>query len=276
MVERSKPSAAGWSLPDLSVENEESTTRLAWSLLPRAEGADANRRRFLNLMKLCISDLLYEDDPEWRRKCLEGWGWPGRAVSMIGLRRLNNIEESVEHVLANNIPGDIIETGAWRGGAAIFTRAVLAAYDVRDRIVWVADSFQGMPVPDPKSYPADAGLDLSGEARLAVSLEETQRNFRRYGFLDDQVRFLKGWFKDTLPHAPIERLAILRLDGDLYESTTDALTHLYPRVSSGGYVIVDDYWFPACRRAVEDYRAAHGISDEIVPIDSQGAYWIKR
>ena len=260
---------------DLSTETEDSTTDLAWQLLPRPEGPHANRQRYLNLMKLAVSDLLYENDPHWRKCSVEGWGWPSRAISMIGLHRLNNIETCVAHILANNVPGDLIETGAWRGGAAIFMRALLAAHDVRDRTVWVADSFAGMPVPDPHKYPADAQLDLSGVDRLSVSLEEVQRNFKRYGLFDAQVRFVEGWFKDTLPQAPIERLAILRLDGDLYESTADALRYLYPRVSLGGCVIIDDNWVPACRKAVDDYRAEHGVTDEITRIDSQSAYWIK-
>lgn len=261
---------------DLKTETEESTTDLVWSVLPPADGPDANRRRFLNLMKLSLSDLLYENDPGCRKSAVEGWGWPTRAHSMIGLRRLNNLERCVEHVIAHNVAGDFIETGAWRGGAAIFMRALLAAFDVPDRIVWVADSFEGMPVPDPDKYPADAQLDFSDVERLTVSIDDARRNFRRYGLLDERVRFLKGWFKDTLPNAPIERLAILRMDGDLYESTMDALTNLYPRVSRGGYVIIDDNWVPACRRAVDDYRAAQAISDPIVKIDTQGAFWIKQ
>jgi O-methyltransferase len=85
---------------------------------------------------------------------------------------------------------------------------------------------------------------------LAVSLEQVKANFDRYGLLDDQVRFLKGWFRDTLPVAPIERLAVLRLDGDMYESPMDTLVNLYPKLSEGGYVIVDDYGaIPACRQA---------------------------
>jgi hypothetical protein len=260
---------------DLSVETEQSTTELALQLLPQAEGPHANRQRFLNLMKLSLLNLLYEDNPQWRKSAVEGWGWPSRSFSMIGLRRLNNLESCFEHVLAHGVPGDFIETGAWRGGAAIFMRALLLAHEVTDRTVWVADSFAGMPVPDAQKYPADKDLDLSGNEQLAVSLEEVQRNFRRHGLLDDRVRFLKGWFKDTLPCAPIEQLAILRLDGDLYESTMDALTSLYPRVAPGGCVIIDDNWVPACRQAVDDYRAKFGISEEIVTIDSQGAFWIK-
>jgi O-methyltransferase len=260
---------------DLSVETEGSTTALALQLLPPPHGPHANRQRFLNLMKLSLLDLLYENDPEWRKSAVEGWGWPRRSMSMIGLRRLNNLEQCFEHVVAHGIPGDFIETGVWRGGAAIFMRALLDAHEVPDRTVWVADSFEGMPVPDAEKYPADRDLDFSNNERLTVPLEEVQRNFRRYGLLDDRVRFLKGWFKETLPAAPIAQLSILRLDGDLFESTMDALTSLYPRVSPGGCVIVDDNWVPACRKAVDDYRTAHGISDEIVTIDSQGAYWIK-
>jgi O-methyltransferase len=261
---------------DLSVETEEATTGLAWTLLTRPDGPLADRQRFVNLLKLSLVDLLYENDPRARKSAVEGWGWPTRAMSMIGLRRLNNLEACIEHVLANGVPGDFIETGAWRGGAAMFMRAMLDVHGIRDRVVWVADSFEGMPVPNPEKYPSDTGLDFSQVGCMTVSLEEVQRNFRRFGLLDDQVRFLKGWFRNTLPCAPVERLAILRMDGDLYESTTDALVHLYPRVSPGGCIIIDDNWVPACRRAVDDYRAAHGISDEIVTIDSQGAYWIKR
>ena len=155
-------------------------------------------------------------------------------------------------------------------------RAVLAAYDVTDRNVWVADSFQGLPKPDVATYPADAGLDLWTADQLSVSADEVRANFAKYGLLDDQVRFLEGWFKDTLPSAPIDRIAVLRLDGDLYESTIQALEPLYPKVSEGGYVIVDDYNdIPACKAAVDDYRAAHGIESPLGEIDWTGIYWQK-
>ena len=261
---------------DLSGETEESTTALAHSLLARPEGETANRRRFLNLLKLSLTDLLYEDDPAWRRRQIEGWDWPPRAQTMVGLHRLANLERCVEHVLARGVPGDFVEAGAWRGGASIFLRALLEAYDVPDRVVWVADSFAGMPRPDPSRYPADAGIDLSRVARLTVPLAEVRRNFRRYGLLDERVRFLEGWFRDTLPTAPIGPIAVLRLDGDLYESTMNVLTHLYPRVSPGGCVVVDDHWFPPCRKAMDDYRTMHGISEEVRRIDTQGAFWVKR
>ena len=109
---------------------------------------------------------------------------------------------------------------------------------------------------------------------LAVSVDEVKANFERYGLLDDQVRFLKGWFKDTLPATPIKQLAVARLDGDMYESTMDALGALYPKLSPGGYLIVDDYGaVPACRQAVEDYRTKMGIKEPVQDIDGLGAYW---
>ena len=204
----------------------------------------------------------------------DGNDWPPTAETMVGRQRLANVRACVESVLADEIPGDLIETGVWRGGVTILMRGILAAWGDTGRCVWVADSFQGLPTPDTEAFPADEGHDLSGVATLAVSAEQVQANFARYDLLDDQVQFLEGWFRDTLPTAPIEHLAVLRLDGDLYESTMDALDALYPKVSVGGYVIVDDYgaWEP-CRTAVDDYRRAHGITDEIVEIDWTGIYW---
>jgi O-methyltransferase len=131
----------------------------------------------------------------------------------------------------------------------------------------------GLPPP---SRPEDAGLDLSGRRELAVSIEDVKALFARYGLLDDRVRFLKGWFRDTLPTAPIDRLALLRLDGDLYESTTDALGALYHKLSPGGYVIVDDYFTCApCAAAIRDFRSQHAIEDAIEVIDAQGIFWRK-
>jgi hypothetical protein len=112
---------------------------------------------------------------------------------------------------------------------------------------------------------------------LAISLDEVRTNFERYGLLDEQVRFLQGWFKDTLPAAPIARIALLRLDGDMYESTMDALRALYAKVSVGGIVIVDDYGaVAACKQAINDFRAEHRIDAPIIDIDGIGAWWTKR
>lgn len=195
--------------------------------------------------------------------------------TLIGMKRLDNIQACIETVLDEAIEGDLIETGIWRGGATIFMRGVLAAYGVSDRLVWAADSFQGVPPP---SHPQDAGFDLSARVYpfLTVSREAVAELFEKYGLLDDQVKFLAGWFKDTLATAPIKSLAVLRLDGDLYESTMDALNPLYPKVAKGGFIIVDDYHScPPCQRAIDDFRAARNISDSLVRIDDQSVFWRK-
>jgi O-methyltransferase len=206
----------------------------------------------------------------------EGVDWPEDGETMIGLRRLQNLQDSITDVVEQNVKGDLIETGVWRGGATIFMRGVLKALGDKERTVWVADSFEGLPPPSPELFPADEGANfhLSNNV-LGVTLDQVKANFARYGLLDDQVRFLKGWFKDTLPTAPIERLAVLRLDGDLYESTTIALRSLYPKLSIGGYVIIDDYapTIPSCVKAVHDFRTDHNIAEEMTSTGEYGVFW---
>lgn len=143
--------------------------------------------------------------------------------------------------------------------------------------MWLADSFEGVPPPDPENYSADKDLRLDVAADvLAIPESAVRNNFKRYGLLDDRVRFLPGWFKDTLPDAPIDRIALLRLDGDLYESTIQGLDALYPRLTAGGFCIIDDYHpIDACRQAVTDYRQRNSISAEIIDIDGTGVYWRK-
>ncbi|MEP7290474.1 MAG: TylF/MycF family methyltransferase [Chloroflexota bacterium] len=249
--------------------------------------ADFNRALYLDLLKRCLLNVIY--DPNQTLTLADGRqistldaqleggaSWLTPAHTMIGMKRLNNVQVCLEAALNEGVPGDVIETGVWRGGATILMRGVLKAYAVSDRVVWVADSFEGLPPPNPEKYPADRDMNLAGIPELAISLEEVRANFERYGLLDEQVRFLKGWFSDTLPDAPIERLALLRLDGDLYESTMDGLTSLYPKVSPGGFVIVDDYGiYPPCRAAVDDYLASQNHTVEIHPIDWTGVYWKK-
>ncbi len=243
------------------------------------------RARYLDLVRDSLIGLLGEDPaleirpgggrlPFDRGARDEGRDWPASALSMIGAKRMLQLQHAAEFVIERGVPGDFIETGVWRGGACILMRAVLAARGVRDRKVWVADSFEGVPAPDGARYPDDAGIALHRFEQLAVPLETVKAAFARYRLLDDQVAFLKGWFRDTLGAAPIEQLAILRLDGDLYESTMDALTALYPKVAPGGIVIVDDYGaIAACRAAVTDYRREHGIDEPIYRIDDSGVHW---
>jgi hypothetical protein len=251
---------------------------------------------YLELLKKVVTNLIYEDVPHrvltnivyqdaprdgWDNRTnydpaarAEGRDWPTVAHTMVGLQRLDNVQTCIEQVLNDGIPGDFIETGVWRGGVCIFMRAVLEAYGCVDRTIWVADSFQGIPETTGESHPLDQRLGLHwANDVLAVPIQVVKENFRRYGLLDDQVEFLSGWFKDSLPEAPIDRLAVLRLDGDLYESTMDALNNLYPKLSTGGFLIVDDYAIPGCRDAVRDFRRKHDIEDPIQTVDYTGVYW---
>lgn len=213
-------------------------------------------------------------DPDARRR---GIDWPSIGYTMAGLERLANIRYCLEQADADGLPGDWVETGVWRGGASIYAKAVLESIG-SERLLWLADSFEG--IPESTAEP-DIGLasevgDFSGIGYLAVGANVVRANFERFGLLDDHVKFIEGWFRDTLGNAPIGEIAVLRLDGDLYESTMDALRPLYPKVVSGGFVIVDDYeTWPNCRQAIDEYRAAHGITAEIVPIDGSGVYWRK-
>ncbi|MCP2330179.1 TylF/MycF family methyltransferase [Actinoalloteichus caeruleus] len=239
---------------------------------------------YLDLLERVVTNLIYEDDgipnrylPDGRfdlDRRQNGIDWPSVAHTMVGLERVRNVRYCLERVLAEGVPGDFIETGVWRGGVCVFARGVLKAYGCTDRAVWVADSFQGIPDTGPDGHHLDRALALH-EANhvLGVPLDVVRRNFQQYGLLDDQVRFLPGWFRDTLPTAPMERLAVLRLDGDLYESTTDALTNLYPKLSPGGFVIIDDFVIEACAQAVHDFRQRAGVEEPLVAIDDGGVYW---
>jgi len=228
----------------------------------------ALRRRGFDIRRHVPTDL---------RARAEGKDLPSDAETMVGLRRLDHLHRCIIDILKHKVPGDFIETGVWRGGASIFMRAALGAYGDSERVVWVADSFAGLPKPEPDVYPHDEGDSHWTAQALAVPRQAVEANFARYGLLDDQVRFLEGWFKDTLHDAPLEKLAIIRLDGDMYQSTIEALHALYPKLSIGGHLIVDDYGaIPACRQAVEDFRAEFDISEEIETIDWTGVSWKRR
>lgn len=193
------------------------------------------------------------------------------AETMIGTRQLDNLQECITRVIRDDVPGDLLEAGVWRGGVTVMMRAVLKAFNVTDRTVWVADSFAGLPSPDKThdSYGWQGG-------DMAVPIEIVQDNFARYGLLDDQVQFLKGFFSDTLPQAPIQKLSILRVDADLYESTRDVLDALYPKLEPGGFAIFDDYRnLSDCRRAIDEYRSRHLIDDPIEIVDKRAVFWRK-
>lgn len=266
-----------------------------------SEGTAA-RELYIDLLQKVVINEIYKDPPIFSKRYARrarreglmqgltpeefnerqrqvGRDWPSVAHSMIGRKRLDNLRYCVNDILTRKIPGDLIETGVWRGGACILMRGMLKAWGDTSRTVWVADSFAGLPPPDAESYPADANDEHHKVDVLAVSLDSVQANFALYDLLDDQVQFLKGWFKDTLPSAPIERLSLIRLDGDMYESTMDGFRSLYHKLSPGGYLIVDDYHVvKGCKAAVHDFIGTIQPREriEIQEIDGVGVFWQRK
>jgi hypothetical protein len=312
---------------------------------------------YLDLMKRVVLNIVYHETSlplffydhnrkpqlakafDLKRRC-KGEDMPGNAFSMIGLERLDNVQQCIETVLKDKVPGDLLEAGACKGGACIFMRAVLKAHGCAEKKVVVCDTF----VPTKPMLPGVGGKvswflalplfclaelliripirpwqtwvyaqmlkgnesfpsmdkDADGEGKrgggedevdlamfvvsnmasfrrsmLDTSLEAVKSNFARMGLLDSQVVFLEGFFSDTIPgQKAYEKLSLLRVDGDTYESTRDTMNLMYPAVAQGGFVIIDDYnAFEGCAQAVDEYRKAHQINTPMLKIDNLGVYW---
>lgn len=272
------------------------TSRLQW-LDPMTTSYDDRpqsvraRAAYLEVIKMHTSGLVYGSeersvmqsgttislntlDPAKRGSGLD---WTYLGDTMTGGARLNNLKSLLEDVFLRGISGDYIETGVWRGGSSIFARAVMRSCNEGHRMSYVCDSFQGLPPGDRALDPGDKGWDVAGGHYLKVSAPTVAANFHEMGVLDPNVVFAKGFFNETM--APlsyqIQTLAIMRLDGDMYESTVDVLYNLYSKLSVGGYVVIDDWFgFPAQAACVDFFRV-HGINPEIINIDETAVYWQK-
>jgi hypothetical protein len=198
------------------------------------------------------------------------------ALTMIGLKRLRGLAQHILDIECFDTPGDIVETGVWRGGACIFASWFLRELgNPHGRVVMGCDSFQGLPPPEPAKYPVDTGDKHHTFAALAISLETVQANAAHFGVA---VTWVKGWFEVTCPclAETLSSVAILRLDGDMYSSTTQSVVALEPLVPHNGFVIVDDWALPGAKAAIKDYRSAKGIADPIVDYgDGIAMFWRK-
>ncbi|HEX6654302.1 MAG TPA: TylF/MycF/NovP-related O-methyltransferase [Thermoleophilaceae bacterium] len=253
------------------------------------------RVAYLELLKLCLCDLtgartlsvsrtgdtrrpdvpvfLRELEPEELQLRVMGADWPFSGLTMVGLERLDDLQACIESIVADGVEGDVIEAGTWRGGAAILARATLDSLGEDDRTVVLADSFQGLPEPDEGTFPEDVDLDLSRVEFLSAPAEEVVSHFARFG-LEQGIELVRGFFSETLPALRDRRWSAVRLDGDTYEATWIGLESLYPGLSRGGYLIIDDYGLiPECRAAVEDFRRERGITEQIEKADWNGVRW---
>jgi O-methyltransferase len=260
----------------------------------RATGArprvDALRAAYLELLKLCLCDLagegtasvdstkdgrLYLRELKGEQLQLRATGrdWPLHGLTMVGLDRLDDLQACVESVVAEGVEGDLVEAGSWRGGASILMRATLDSLGADERRVWVADSFEGFPVADAPEF--REGDEMHGLEFLSVPLEKVKGYFARFG-CESGIRFVPGFFQQTMPELRGRRWSIVRLDGDTYEATWVTLDALYPGLSAGGHLIVDDYGaLEVCRQAVDDFRRERGITEPLEEVDWTCVRWRK-
>lgn len=204
---------------------------------------------------------------------LAGKDWPADAETMIGEKRLDNLYHCISAIVNEHVDGNIIETGVWRGGACIYMQAILKELG-SSRKIYLCDSFQGFP--QPKNYLDEmSNGDFIGNPIFNVSLDQVKDNFKKYELFDENLVFVEGFFEETL-HKISDTFAIIRLDGDMFDSTMVALNNLYPKLNDRGFIIIDDYWsITACKAAVDSYRAMKGITNQITTIDSDGIFWRK-
>jgi hypothetical protein len=229
-------------------------------------------RRFLNFCfpGLSISRKSAPDSP----LLSDRQGWWQTAKTMTGTLRMDNFRFAIENTVGRGIEGDIVETGVWRGGACIYAAGVLKAFGWH-RDLWVCDSFAGLPEPKVAEEGGTRWCKLNDF--LAVPKEEVMDSFRRFHLLDDKIHFVQGFFEETMPKMPVKKIAVLRCDGDMYQSTMDVLQNLYPRVSDGGVVIIDDWGIPECQKAVKTYleRVPEKPSIIVFGKTNDAAYWFK-
>jgi O-methyltransferase len=216
--------------------------------------------------------------------------WPHyeacKRYTMTSVERMYALYEATRYVVRGKIPGDFAECGVWRGGSIMLAARVLRELGDSSRKVYLYDTFEGMSAPTTKD------VDLAGRsagekwsAKRAADhndwcyapLADVQRNIAATGYPTESVVFVKGTVEDTLPGTAPERIALLRLDTDWYESTRQTLVHLYPRLAPGGVLIIDDYGhWQGCRQAVDEYFAANEPAPLLTRVDYTGRIAVRR
>ncbi len=180
-----------------------------------------------------------------------------------GVEPFYGLYTAVEYIVTNNIPGDIVECGVWRGGSVMLAAMALAHFGDTSRKIHLFDTFDGVPEPDP------IDVDWNGTSPHPVwkqhkeqgtkwgyggPLEDVRNNLQQTGYPEENFTFVKGMVEETLPDAAPQDIALLRLDTDLYRSTAHELKTLYPKLAIGGVLIIDDYgYYQGVRKAVDEF-----------------------
>jgi O-methyltransferase len=210
----------------------------------------------------------------WNRIRARFLGEPYRTVvphTMVGLRRLRNLDRLVGLLDAEGVAGDVVECGTCNGGSGALLASVACRSPMR-RHTWLLDSFAGMPPAGPQDGPDAAAYTGTCKG----SLDRVRDVLHRAGVSASAFTLVPGWFHETLPTLPGGTIALLHIDADWYDSVRVCLEHLYDRVCPGGYVVLDDYgYWQGCRTAWQQFRQARGLDVELNPVDGIGVWFRK-
>lgn len=209
-----------------------------------------------------------------------------RPFTMTSAERISSLVQGVEYVVRNRIPGDMVECGVWRGGSMMAVARTLIRLRSTDRQLFLFDTFEGMPPAtdvdrDPSGKLASDLMAASDQQTSTIwaraQLEEVTRNVHSIGYPAGNIHFVRGKVEDTIPGNAPDKIALLRLDTDWYESTRHELIHLFPRLAVGGVLIIDDYghWAGA-RKAVDEYIEERQLQILLCRIDDTGRIAIKQ
>jgi len=215
-----------------------------------------------------------------------------RGATMTTVERMFGLYKAVRYVVEADIPGALAECGVWKGGSVMLMAETLRLLGCTDRPLYLFDTFDGLPLPGDLdvSFDGDAALDLMlrtpkdapDSIWCVAAEEEVRRNLLRTGHPESMIHFVPGRFvpgrvEETIPDQAPERLALLRLDTDWYDSTKHELEHLYPRLSPGGVLIIDDYghWLGA-RKAVDEFLGRLPEKVLLNRLDFSGRIAVKR
>jgi len=203
-----------------------------------------------------------------------------QALTMTSAERLFGLHQAIRYLHAAEIPGDVVECGVWRGGSSMMAALTLMALDVT-RPLWLYDTFEGMTAPSEHDKPFQGTPDAAeAEYRRSLewadaSLQDVQANMANTGYPTELVRYVRGDIAQTLPAEMPDSVALLRLDTDWYASTRHELEHLWPRLSPGGVLIIDDYGhWEGARKAVDEFFADTPVL--LARLDYTGRMVVKR
>lgn len=208
-----------------------------------------------------------------------------RPFTMTSPERIFALREGIKHIVRHQIPGEIVECGVWKGGSMMAAAMTLQELGATNRDLYLFDTFEGMPAPGEEDVtldnePAEELLSKSDKESSAIwaysTLEEVKRNLLSTEYPESRLFFIKGRVEETIPESAPCQIALLRLDTDWYESTYHELVHLYPRLSSGGVLIIDDYGhWKGARKAVDQYAEENNLRLLLSRIDYTGRTCVK-